>query len=101
MKQVPHPNPMCGMHVNNARVAGFHPFHCTCDARAGVFATVPRDGRAPAQWRAEVEGNALLSNRGLPRTFKTSDRAYLAAAKFIAAAKAKEDALADFHQPKE
>ena len=95
----PHFNPACSMHVDAARVDV--PFHCKCDSRIAVFASERRDGSTSTRWRAEVEGNALLSNRGLSRTFTTSERAYRAAADFIVAAKAKEEALVDFQQPKE
>jgi hypothetical protein len=95
----PHFNPACSMHVDAARVDV--PFHCKCDARIVVLESERRDGSYADRWRSEVEGNALLSNRGLPRTFKTPERAYRAAAEFIVAAKAKEDALANFHQSKE
>jgi hypothetical protein len=93
----PHFNPACSMHVDSTRVDV--PFHCKCDARIVVLSAEPRKrGQAQWRWRAEVEGNLLLSNRGLARTFTTSDRAYRAATDFITAAKAKEDALVDFHQ---
>lgn len=96
---VPHFNPVCSMHVDAARIDV--PFHCKCDPRIAVLSTERRDGSPSTRWRVAIEGNGLLSNRGLPRTFSTPDRAYRAAAEFIAAAKAKEETLADFHQPKE
>lgn len=79
------------MHVDAPRVDV--PFHCRCDARITIFAQLTR-----GRWLAEVEGNVLRTVRGQARTFTTADRAYSAAAGFIAATKAKEDARAAFNQ---
>lgn len=79
------------MHVDAPRVDV--PFHCKCDARITIFPQLTR-----GKWLAEVEGNLLRTARGQARTFTTADRAYRAAAGFLAATKAKEDALAAFHQ---
>jgi ribosomal protein L4 len=85
------------MHVDAPRVDV--PFQCKCDSRIAVHQSERRDGSWSDRWRTEIEGNLLLSQRGAARTFTTPERAYRAAADFIVAAKAKEDALLVFHQP--